>query len=102
MKHLFSALVASCILAPGCATKTICANGSESFRSVLDPNASCKVRIRQVVVGTDIRVPSSIAFDSAAVNWSYEWAESEFKAGQIMLGHIVLRAAPASSEMEKR
>lgn len=75
----------------GCATKTVCANGPEPFRPVLDPSHSCRVRIRQVIVGSEIKVPGSIALGKSGVNWSYDWIESEFKDGQIVLGHLVLK-----------
>jgi len=81
----------------GCATKTICANGSESFRPVLDPLNSCKVRIRQVVIGSDVKIPASVALDGGAVQWGYEWSESEFKNGQVDLGHVILKPEASST-----
>ncbi len=86
----------------GCATKTICANGTESFRPILDPVNSCKVRIRQVVVGTDIKLPPSLAFDSGRVNWAYDWTPSELKNGQVDLSHIILRPEEVGAEVEKK
>jgi hypothetical protein len=84
-------LFAIILAIPGCATKTVCANGQESFRPVLDPADSCKVRIRQVMVGSDIKTPDSIALDTGSMNWSYGWVDGEFKDGQIVPGHIVLK-----------
>lgn len=85
-----------------CAGKTICANGSESFRPVLDPANSCKVRIRQVIVGTDVKLPASIALDGGNVNWAYDWSGSEFKNGQIDLGHVVLKPEAAPADGDKK
>lgn len=73
----------------GCASKTICSNGGESYRPIFDPDNSCKVRIRKVIVGSDIKIPQSAALDGG-VNWSYDWVDSEFKNGRIELGHLVL------------
>lgn len=91
MKAKLMTLLAVILLLSGCATKTVCANGPESFRPVLDAADSCKVRIKQVVVGSDIKTPDSVALDKGNVNWSYEWVGGEFKDGQIVLGHIVLK-----------
>jgi len=92
----------SIVVLTGCASKTICANGSESFRAVLDPANSCKVRIRQVVVGTDIKLPASVAMDSGNINWSYGWSDSEFKDGQIVLGHVVMKPEPMPADSERK
>jgi hypothetical protein len=86
----------------GCATKTICANGTESYRPVLDPGNSCKIRVRQVMVGTDVKLPTTLAIDGDAINWTYDWVGSEFKNGQIELGHVILKSEPAAPELEKK
>lgn len=96
------AALAVLAFALGCTTKTICANGTESFRPVLDSSNSCNVRIRQVIVGTDVKTPASVAIDGGAVNWAYDWTPSEFKNGQIELGHVILKPQPASPEAEKK
>ena len=96
------AALAVLAFALGCTTKTICANGSESFRPVLDSSNSCKVRIRQVIVGTDIKTPASVAIDGGTVNWAYDWAGSEFKNGQIEMGHIIMKPVTGSPEAEKK
>ena len=92
-------LIVSC---SSCATKTVCANGSEPFRPVLDPAASCTVRIRQVIVGSEIKIPASISLDGDSVNWSYGWVESEYKDGQIVLGHLTMKPEPQSLNLEKK
>lgn len=85
-----------------CATKTICANGNESFRPVLDPANACKVRIRQVIVGSDIPLPPSIAVDSGSVNWVYAWSPGELRNGQVELGHIILKPEGVAPNLEKK
>jgi len=75
----------------GCSGKTVCANGDESFRPVYDPENSCKIRIRQVMVGSEVKMPASIALDIGSVNWLLDWAGSEFRNGQVELGHFILK-----------
>lgn len=96
------ALFAALLAVTGCVTKTVCANGTESFRPVLDPVASCKIRIRQVIVGTDVKTPESLSMEKSATNWSYGWINSDFKDGQIVLGHIVLKPESPATEKSQR
>lgn len=77
-------------LLSGCATKSVCVNSNEGFRSVLDPERSCSVRIRQVVVGSELDLPKSLAFKTSNTRWGYRWVESSFKDGFLELGHFVL------------
>ena len=102
MRYFVATMLPILACAIGCTTKTICANGSESFRPVLDPTNSCKVRIRQVIVGADVKTPASVAVDGGNVNWAYDWSDSEFKNGQIDLGHIILRPDAKPIEAEKK
>lgn len=74
----------------GCATKPLCLNSNDGFRSVLDPDRGCSVRIRQVIVGSDLELPKSLSFKSSDTQWSYRWVESSFKNGALELGHFVL------------
>lgn len=74
----------------GCVTKPICANNDDGFKGVLDPSNNCKVRIRQVVLGSDIDLPKSIAFKTSEIQWSYRWIKSSFQNGILELGRFVL------------
>lgn len=74
----------------GCSSKPLCQNSVDGFRSVLDPARNCSVRIRQVIVGSDLDLPKSLSFKSSEVQWTYRWIESEFKNGILELGHFVL------------
>lgn len=76
-----------------CVTKKICQNQVESNRSVYDVDSSCKVRIKQVVIGSDATMPKSIDFESS-VPWSYSWTESKFENGKLTVGHFVLSPNP--------
>lgn len=102
LKLTISSLLFVLLLASGCATKTLCANGLESYRPVLDSSSSCKVRIRQVVIGSDIKIPESLSMAKGNAFWSYEWRESEFKDGEIVLGHIVLKVEGPESENDRK
>ncbi len=76
-------------MASGCATKRICMNQLENNRSIYDVENSCRVRIRQVVIGSETEVPSSIGFKSGTL-WIYSWQESKFENGKYISGHFVL------------
>lgn len=79
----FTMLLASCV------SKQICQNQTENLRSVYDVENKCKVRIRQVVIGSEIDIPKSIGFKSETV-WTYNWQDSKFENGKITSGHFVL------------
>lgn len=81
---LFSLVLSSCV------SKPVCLNSNEGFRSVLDPEKNCSVRIRQVIVGSDLDLPKSLSFKSSETQWTYRWVESDFKDGALELGHFVL------------
>jgi len=77
-------------LLAGCVSKPICENGNDGFSSVLDPQKRCKVRIRQVILGSDLDLPKSISFKSSEMVWSYKWIETAYKDGALELGHFAL------------
>lgn len=87
MKNLFCILF---FVLSGCATKSVCMNSNESFRAVYNHERSCTVRIRQVVVGSDLDLPKSLSFKESETQWGYRWVESSFKNGVLELGHFVL------------
>ncbi|MCB0370558.1 MAG: hypothetical protein KDD45_14315 [Bdellovibrionales bacterium] len=86
MRHFLFCLL---LIISGCATKKICINQLENNRSIYDVENSCRLRIRQVVIGTDAEIPKSIDFKSGAL-WSYGWQESKFENGKLSSGHFVL------------
>ncbi|MGZ3772737.1 MAG: hypothetical protein ACXVCY_07725 [Pseudobdellovibrionaceae bacterium] len=93
MKYIFAILlisIMSLFAVAACSSKPICQNSSGGFRSVLDPDRNCSVRIRQVIVGSEIDLPKSLSFKNSDVQWTYRWIESEFKNGVLELGHFVL------------
>jgi hypothetical protein len=84
------ALLLFALVLSGCVSKPVCLNSNEGFRSVLDPEKNCSVRIRQVIVGSDLDLPKSLSFKSSETHWAYRWVESDFKDGALELGHFVL------------
>jgi hypothetical protein len=100
-KSLTRSLLTILALIEGCVSKTICANGNESFRPVLEAAAACRVRVRQVVVGTDIKMPASISASHGIMNWTYRWSDTEFKDGQVVLGHFILKPESSAGAVEK-
>lgn len=86
MKYFLFSLL---LITSGCATKKICINQLENNRSIYDVENSCRLRIRQVVIGSDVEIPKSIDFKSGIL-WSYGWQESRFENGKLSSGHFVL------------
>ncbi len=82
-------LLGSLLLISGCATNKVCINQLENNRSIYDTENSCRLRIRQVVIGSEIEVPKSIDFKSGTL-WNYTWQESRFENGKLSSGHFVL------------
>jgi len=82
-------LAIACLNVFGCVTKNVCQNQSENLRSVYDVNNACRVRIKQVVIGSEANIPKSIDFKSG-VAWTYLWQESKFENGKLIGGHFVL------------
>lgn len=77
------------LVASGCATKKVCINQLENNRSIYDVENSCRLRVRQVVIGSESEIPRSIDFKSGTL-WSYSWQESKFENGKLSSGHFVL------------
>lgn len=82
-------LLLGTIIFSSCVTKKICINQIENNRSIYDVDNSCRLRIRQVIIGSDVEVPKSIDFKSG-VHWTYSWQESKFENGKLTLGHFIM------------
>lgn len=50
---------------------------------------SCQVRIRQVTVGSDLKIPASLK-GAALSEFALDWVEPTLQDGRIELGHFVL------------
>ncbi len=97
MKKFFFAI--SVLFIASCAHKPKCGN-PEGAKLIMVDDRSCQVRIRQVTVGTDLKIPDSLKGPGLA-NFSLEWIEPELKSGQIALGHFVLVPMSKMSEGKK-
>ncbi len=74
-------------LLAGCAHEPSCGNavGAETVYF----NGSCRERIRQVVVGSELRIPSNIKSDALA-NFDLLWSDPSVDGGVVTLGHYDL------------
>lgn len=80
--------IISAILFNSCAHKPLCGN-PEGAKVILTDKDTCEVRIRQVTIGSDLKIPQSLKATSLA-EFKLEWVESDLKDGRIELGHFVL------------
>jgi hypothetical protein len=72
----------------GCSHLPKCGN-PEGSGVVLTGKDTCQVRIRQVTVGSDLKIPESLK-NSSLSQFTLEWVEPDLKDGRIELGHFVL------------
>ncbi len=75
-------LIASCAHGPKC-------GNPEGAKVVIIDAGSCQVRVRQVTVGSDLKIPASLK-GSGLAQFKLEWVEGGLSNGQIELGHFVL------------
>ncbi len=75
-------------LLASCASQPKCGN-PEGARTVLVGTTSCQVRIRQVNIGSDFKIPDSLK-EKLSSNFILDWREAGLVDGQIELGHFVL------------
>ena len=82
----------------GCTHIPKCGN-PDGARVVLTGQDSCQVRIRQVTIGSDLKIPDSLK-GAALSEFSLDWIEPTLQDGRIELGHFVL--VPPSQGTVKR
>ncbi len=82
----------------GCSHLPKCGN-PEGAKVVLSGKDTCLVRIRQVTVGSDLKIPKSLK-NSGLSQFTLEWVEPAMIEGRIELGHFVL--LPMSSRQESK
>lgn len=85
MKRLIL-LLASTLSA--CAHSPKCGNPAGA-RVILSGTESCQVRIRQVMVGSELKIPQSLK-DTSLSQFTLDWVEPTLENGKIELGHFVL------------
>lgn len=81
--NLFFALMIS-----GCAHSPKCGNPTGA-RAILSGTESCQIRIRQVTVGSELKIPQSLK-GTALSEFTLDWVEPTLGNGKIELGHFVL------------
>lgn len=85
MRRLTMSLV---LMISGCAHSPKCGNPTGA-RVILSGIESCQIRIRQVTVGSEIKIPQSLK-GAALSEFTLDWVEPQFENGKIELGHFVL------------
>lgn len=93
----YAILLLSLVMA-GCAHSPKCGN-PEGARIVFVGEKSCTVRIRQVTMGTELKIPQSLK-GAALADFTLEWVEPTLESGRIELGHFVL--IPSSTKESRR
>lgn len=58
---------------------------------------TCQVRIRQVTIGSELKIPQSLK-DSGLSQFTLEWIDPSLIDGRIELGHFVLLPASQAKE----
>lgn len=81
------ALIFSLVLA-GCAHSPKCGN-PEGAKVIMAGEKTCRVRIRQVTLGSELKIPQSLK-GAALADFTLEWVEPVLESGRIELGHFVL------------
>ena len=89
-------ILLSAIFLEACSHTPKCGN-PEGARVVLIGEKSCQIRIRQVTLGTELKIPQSLK-GAALADFSMEWVEPSLNSGRIELGHFVL--IPSEREKE--
>ena len=80
----------------GCAHTPKCGN-LEGAKTIYNKANSCEVRIRQVTIGTDLKIPDSLK-KPEIVGLNLEWVDPSLQDGKIILGHFVLTAKLKNEE----
>ena len=72
----------------GCSHLPKCGN-PDGAKVVLVGKDSCQVRIRQVSIGDELKIPQGVKA-TAISEFSLSWKDAELREGQIELGHYIL------------
>lgn len=87
---LFGLLLSACSSLPKC-------GNPEGAKTILSGKDTCQVRIRQVTIGSELKIPKSLK-GTGLSQFALEWVEPGMVDGRIDLGHFVL--VPKSSRQE--
>ncbi len=90
MKRKYNAIfiaAASMALLAGCANSPTCGNAPNAHTVYF--GHSCRERIKQVIVGSEINIPSNIKRDALS-NFDLQWSDTSVDGGEVTLGHYDL------------
>lgn len=76
------------LLMTGCASSPKCGSGTSKSAVYFTPD-SCNVRIKDVVIGSELSVPETLK-ESESLTHDVSWVETSVVAGKIQTGHFVL------------
>lgn len=82
----------------GCTHSPKCGN-PEGAKVILAGNMTCQIRIRQVTIGSELKIPQSLK-GAALVDFTLEWIEPILESGRIELGHFILIPSSMKKEVE--
>lgn len=94
-----NSILLSSLFVVGCAHGPKCGN-PEGARVILAGEKTCEVRIRQVTLGSELKIPQSLK-GTALVDFVLEWVEPSLESGRIELGHFVLLPSSGSKELSR-
>ena len=77
----------SCLALAACANQPAC--GDAPGAKAVYFRHSCKPRIDQIIIGSDLNIPTNIK-DDALANFNLDWSDPSVKNGQVDLGHYDL------------
>ncbi|MGE3386013.1 MAG: hypothetical protein AB7K41_04730 [Bdellovibrionales bacterium] len=79
---LFTTMLSACAHSPKC-------GNPQGARIILSGTNSCQVRIRQVTIGSELKIPQSLKGTTLS-EFTLDWVEPNLENGSIELGHFVL------------
>lgn len=85
MKYIYLLFL---VFLPACSHTPRCGNPAGAKTIVYGQN-SCSVRIRQVTIGTELKIPQSLK-DTSLGQFQLDWVDGGLINGRIELGHFVL------------
>ncbi len=78
----------------GCSHNSKCGNPKDA-RVIYSNKKSCEMRIRQVTIGSDLKIPSSLK-NPSLTKLHLEWSDPGLVDGKVVMGHFVLVPSPSS------
>lgn len=84
------------LMLSSCAHNKVCGN-PEGAKVVYFEENGCRVRIRQVTIGSDLKIPASLKGETLSA-FDLEWVEPTLTEGKIVLGYFQLRPKAKDSK----